>query len=46
MDAATIFQLANVMPLPVWALWILAPRSQAARALARSTWPWALLAAL
>jgi ABA4-like protein len=46
MDAATIFRVANVLPLPIWALWILAPRSQAARVLARSTWPWALLAAL
>jgi Domain of unknown function (DUF4281) len=46
MDAAAIFQIANVMPLPIWALWILAPRSEASRALARSTWPWMLLAAL
>jgi hypothetical protein len=46
MDAATIFRVANVLPLPIWALWILAPRSQAARAVARSTWPWAVLAGL
>jgi hypothetical protein len=46
MDAATIFRVANLLPLPIWALWIVAPRSQAARALAASTWPWAILAAL
>ncbi len=46
MDAAAIFQVVNVLPLPIWALWILAPRSQPARAIAASTWPWAILAAL
>ena len=46
MDAATIFQIANVIPLPIWALWIIAPGSHPARILARSTWPWILLAAL
>jgi len=46
MDAATIFQVASVIPLPIWALWILAPGSHTARVLARSMWPWALLAVL
>src|SRR5262245_43067449 len=46
MDAATIFRIANILPLPIWAIWIVAPRSEAARTLARSTWPWAVLAAL
>jgi hypothetical protein len=43
MNPTTLFQIANLLPLPVWALWIFAPRSRPARALARSTWPWAVL---
>ncbi len=46
MTPATLFQIANLLPLPIWALWVLAPHSQPARALARGTWPWAALAAL
>jgi Domain of unknown function (DUF4281) len=46
MTATTLFQIANLLPLPIWALWILAPRSRPSRALARSTWPWVILAAL
>jgi len=46
MNPATVFSIANVLPLPVWALWILAPRSRASRAIASSLWPWQLLAAL
>ena len=44
MSPATLFQIANLLPLPVWAIWIVAPRSRPARALARSIWPWGLLA--
>src|SRR5262245_2229013 len=46
MSPATVFQIASLLPLPIWAIWILAPRSQPARALAASTWPWAILATL
>lgn len=46
MSPTTLFQIANLLPLPVWAIWIAAPRSRFARALARSTWPWVLLALL
>lgn len=46
MSPTTLFQIANLLPLPVWAIWIVAPRSRSARALARSTWPWMLLALL
>lgn len=46
MDPSTLFQVANFLPMPIWLLWMVAPRSHAARALARSTWPWAILAAL
>jgi len=46
MSPATVFKIASLLPLPIWAIWILAPRSQPARVLAASTWPWAILAAL
>jgi len=46
MSAAALFQIANVLPLPIWALWILAPRSAPSRALAGALWPWQILAAL
>jgi len=46
MDPSTLFQIANLFPMPIWLLWMIAPRSQAARVIARSTWPWAVLAAL
>jgi hypothetical protein len=46
MSAAALFQIANVLPLPIWALWILAPRSAPSRALAAALWPWQILAAL
>jgi hypothetical protein len=46
MSPAALFSIVNVLPLPVWALWILAPRSRVSRALAASLWPWQVLAAL
>jgi hypothetical protein len=46
MDPGTAFQIVTLLPLPIWAVWVVAPRSRAARTLARSTWPWAVLAAL
>ena len=46
MSPATVFTLVNWLPLPIWALWILAPRSGVSRRLAGSLWPWQILAAL
>jgi hypothetical protein len=46
MSPAAIFSLVNVLPLPIWALWILAPRSRPARIVAESLWPWQGLAVL
>lgn len=46
MNPATLFSIVNLLPLPVWALWILAPRSGVSRTLAASLWPWQILAAL
>jgi hypothetical protein len=46
MTADSLFPIVNVVPLPVWALWIFAPRSGPSRALAAALWPWQLLAAL
>jgi hypothetical protein len=44
MSAAAVFTVVNALPLPIWAVWILAPRSALARRLARSLWPWTILA--
>lgn len=41
-----VFAIVNVLPLPIWLCWMLAPRSPVARRLARSTWPWAVLATI
>jgi hypothetical protein len=46
MSPATLFSIVNVLPLPIWALWILAPRSALSRTLVASLWPWQVLAAL
>src|SRR5258707_293060 len=36
MDAADAFRIANVLPLPIWLVWIGAPSSLLARTLARA----------
>src|SRR5262249_55238398 len=46
MDPATLFRIASLLPLPIWAVWIVAPHTVAAPALARRPWPWAILATL
>ena len=46
MEPSTVFQVVNVLPLPIWLVWMAAPRSRLARTLARSLWPWGVLAAL
>jgi len=38
------FQLVQLLPLPIWFVWILLPRSRAARYLAGAGWPWVVLA--
>jgi hypothetical protein len=43
---ATIFSVVNLLPLPIWFIWIAAPRSAAARWLAQTLWPWQLLATI
>ena len=43
MNAAEIFPYVNTAPLPIWIIWMAAPRSRPARALAASTWSWVLL---
>jgi hypothetical protein len=40
----TAFQIAQLLPLPIWFFWILLPRSRPARYLARTDWPWMVLA--
>ncbi len=44
MNPATLFSIVNLAPLPIWAIWVLAPRSSLARKLAASLWPWQTLA--
>ncbi len=44
MDTEMIFRVINLLPLPVWLTWMLAPRTALARYLARSLWPFAVLA--
>jgi hypothetical protein len=46
MSAAAIFSVVNLLPLPIWALWILAPRSRPSRVVASWLWPWQVLAVL
>jgi len=38
------FQVAQLLPLPIWFFWILLPRSRPARYVARVDWPWMVLA--
>ena len=46
MDPATVFRVVNVLPLPIWLLWMAAPSSRLSRTVARSLWPFAILGAL
>jgi hypothetical protein len=46
MNPETAFQIVQLLPLPIWLVWILLPRSHAARHLATADWPWMLLAAV
>ena len=45
MDPAQLFRVVNLLPLPIWLLWMAAPSSRLSRTLARSLWPWVVLAA-
>jgi hypothetical protein len=40
------FVLIEALTLPIWAVWILFPRSRMAGHLARAYWPWLLLGAI
>ena len=42
----TAFQVVQLLPLPIWFVWIVLPRSGAARHLATVLWPWVVLAAV
>ncbi len=46
MTPTDAFQVVNVLPLPIWLCWILAPRSGLSHTLARTTWRWAMLATI
>jgi hypothetical protein len=44
MNPDQLFQIANLLPMPIWLLWMAAPSSQLSRTVARSVWPWVILA--
>jgi len=44
MDPAQLFQIVNLLPMPIWLLWMAAPSSQLSRTVARAVWPWVILA--
>jgi len=44
MHPEVAFQIAQLLPLPIWFFWILVPHSQPARYIARAHWPWTVLA--
>jgi hypothetical protein len=46
MDPAAIFQVMNLLPTPIWLIWMAAPSSRLSRTIARSLWPWAILGVL
>jgi hypothetical protein len=46
MRPETAFQVVQLLPLPIWFVWIVLPRSGAARHLATVLWPWVVLAAV
>lgn len=46
MSLEAIFSVVNFLPLPIWAIWVAAPRSAPSRALATSLWPWMVLASI
>ena len=39
-----LFSVANLLPLPLWCVWIFAPHSSLAKRLAEVLWPWGVLA--
>ncbi len=44
MSPEAAFGFVQLLPLPLWFVWVLLPRSRAARYLARADWPWGVLA--
>ena len=46
MNPDALFPIVNLLPLPIWFVWVALPKSALARRLADSLWPWGILAAL
>jgi len=44
MPAESAFLLVQLLPLPIWFVWIFLPRTRAARYLAGADWPWLAMA--
>ncbi|PRP92356.1 hypothetical protein ENSA5_49870 [Enhygromyxa salina] len=46
MEPELVFTVVNLLPMPIWLTWLLAPRSKLARLFADALWPWVFLAAI
>jgi hypothetical protein len=46
MNPDQLFRVVNLLPMPIWLVWMAAPRSWLSRTLARALWPWVVLATL
>lgn len=46
MDPELAFKIINLLPMPIWLTWVLAPRSRAARYFCDALWPWVVLGAV
>ena len=45
MNPEDAFLIVQLLPLPLWVVWIFFPRSRASRHLATAEWPWMVLGA-
>ena len=46
MDPELAFSIVNALPMPIWLIWVLAPKSKLARYFAHVMWPWLILGAV
>ena len=43
-DPELVFKIINTLPMPIWLVWVLAPKSKISRFFCDALWPWAVLA--
>ena len=46
MNPELVFSIVNLLPMPIWLTWVLAPKSKLARYFVDTLWPWMVLAAI